>query len=269
MLASEARPDKQGLPWETTIPIGGHIEGLYFIDGLAYGGGDGQVILYQVQYADGSSADIPIIDGKNIRDWANQNNGAFTHERGTETVAAWVGKCKMFSPIAFYMTLWVNPQPGKAVTAVRFVTPTRGPVVGLIALTAVVGKDAKEAPPELAKAQEFFKQAQQSIQAGKTDDAKAMLKKAIAASPDMSAAYQALADLCERTQKEDDALEVYRQWTRAGARTPLPWNRMGEILERRKDYKSALEAYTQSLKVEWNQPPALEAKARLEKLVQP
>jgi hypothetical protein len=269
VLASEARPDKQGLPWETTIPIGRNIEGLYFIDGLAYGGGDGQVILYQVQYADGSSADIPIIGGKSIRDWANKDNGAFTHERGTKTVAAWVGKCKMFSPIAVYMTLWVNPQPEKAVTAVRFVTPTRGPVVGLFALTAVVGKDAKEAPPELAKAQEFFKQAQQSIQAGKTDDAKVLLKKAIAASPDMSAAYQALADLCERTQKEDEALDVYRQWTRAGARTPLPWNRLGEILERRKDYKSALEAYTQSLKVEWNQPPALEAKARLEKLVQP
>jgi hypothetical protein len=83
----------------------------------------------------------------------------------------------MFSPIAVYMTLWVNPQPEKAVTAVRFVTPTRGPVVGLFALTAVVGKDAKDAPPELAKAQEFFKQAQQSIQAGKTDDAKGLLKK--------------------------------------------------------------------------------------------
>jgi tetratricopeptide (TPR) repeat protein len=269
VLASEARPDKQGLPWETTIPIGGNIEGLYFIDGLAYGGGDGQVILYQVQYADGSSADIPIIGGKNIRDWANKDSGAFTHERETKTVAAWTGKCRMFSPITLYMTLWVNPQPDKAVTAVRFSTPTRGPVVGLMGLTAVVTNDAKEAPPELAKAQELFKKAQQSIQAGKTDDAKALLKKAIAASPDMSAAYQALADLCERTQKEDEALEVYRQWTRAGARTPLPWNRLGEILEKRKDYKGALEAYTQSLKVEWNQPPALEAKARLEKLVQP
>ena len=40
-----------------------------------------------------------------------------------------------------------------------------------------------------------------------------------------------------------------------------------EILEKRKDYKGALEAYTQSLKVEWNQPPIIEAKSRLEKLV--
>ena len=269
VLASDSRPDKQKLPWEVTIPVGQKIEGLYFIDSLAYGGGSGQVILYQVQYADGSSADIQIIEGKNIRDWANKDSGAFTHERDTKTVAAWVGKCRMFSPITVYMTLWVNPNPDKAVTGVRFVTPTHGPVVGLLGLTAVVRKDAKEAPAELAKAQELYKQAQEATQAGKNDDAKALLKKAIAASPDMSAAYQALADLCERTQKEDEALEVYHQWTRAGARTPLPWNRLGEILERRKDYKGALEAYIQSLKVEWNQPPALEAKARLEKLVHP
>ena len=195
--------------------------------------------------------------------------GENSHCRTASTAAAWVGKCKMFSPITVYMTLWVNPNPDKAVTGVRFVTPTHGPVVGLLGLTAVVRKDAKEAPAELAKAQELYKQAQEATQAGKNDDAKALLKKAIAASPDMSAAYQALADLCERTQKEDEALEVYHQWTRARARTPLPWNRLGEILERRKDYKGALEAYIQSLKVEWNQPPALEAKARLEKLVHP
>jgi hypothetical protein len=30
-----------------------------------------------------------------------------------------------------------------------------------------------------------------------------------------------------------------------------------------------LEAYTKSLQVEWNQPPIIEAQARVEKLVQP
>jgi Flp pilus assembly protein TadD len=47
----------------------------------------------------------------------------------------------------------------------------------------------------------------------------------------------------------------------------LPWNRLGALLEKRKDYKGALEAYNQSLKVEWNQPPTIEAKARMETLL--
>ena len=55
----------------------------------------------------------------------------------------------------------------------------------------------------------------------------------------------------------------------SGTATPLPYNRVGEILEKRKDFKGALEAYTQSLKVEWNQPPTGEAIRRLEKALNP
>ena len=76
-----------------------------------------------------------------------------------------------------------------------------------------------------------------------------------------------LADLCEKGGNEDETLDAYRQWTASNPQTPLPWNRLGQIFEKRKDYKGALEAYTRSLKVEWNQPPAIEAKVRLEKLV--
>jgi predicted TPR repeat methyltransferase len=63
---------------------------------------------------------------------------------------------------------------------------------------------------------------------------------------------------------EDAALAAYQAWVQAGAATPLPYNRIGEILEKRKDYKAALESYAKSLKVEWNQPPIIEAKKRLE-----
>jgi hypothetical protein len=59
---------------------------------------------------------------------------------------------------------------------------------------------------------------------------------------------------------------VYRAWAAAGAATPLPYNRIGQILEKQKDYKGALDAYTTSLKIEWNQPPIIEAKERVETL---
>jgi tetratricopeptide (TPR) repeat protein len=76
----------------------------------------------------------------------------------------------------------------------------------------------------------------------------------------------ALANVYEKLQDEDGALATYRAWARAGAKTPLPYNRLGEILEKRKDYRGALDAYGRSLQVEWNQPPIIEARKRLEKL---
>ena len=267
VLASERRPGKESMPWEATVPVGGAVEGLYFLHIAAYCGDGQEVGLYQVKYADGTAEDIPLIAGRNIRDWVDNNTGGFDHERGSRTVAAWTGKCKAFSSISLYMTLWVNPRPQKPVVSVRFSTPTRQSVVGLVGLTAVVKKGADEPASQLAKAQELLKEAQQAIKANKTDPAKVLLKQAIAASPNLMEAYAAWADLCEKGGKEDETLEAYRQWTHAGARTPMPWNRLGEILERRKDYKGALEAYTQSLKIEWNQPPAIEAKSRLEKKV--
>jgi predicted TPR repeat methyltransferase len=47
----------------------------------------------------------------------------------------------------------------------------------------------------------------------------------------------------------------------------LAWNRFGEILEKRGDLRGALEAYRKSLEIEWNQPPTLEARRRLEAAV--
>ena len=118
---------------------------------------------------------------------------------------------------------------------------------------------------DLAKTLELLKQAKQVIEANKMDEGRVLLKQAIKAAPTLDAVHQALAELCERNKNEDEMLEAYRQWTQAGPRTPMPGNRFREILERRKDYKGALEAYNQSLKIEWNQPPAAEAKSRMEK----
>jgi hypothetical protein len=62
-------------------------------------------------------------------------------------------------------------------------------------------------------------------------------------------------------------LAAYRAWIKAGAKTPLPYNRIGELLEKRNDYRGALDAYVRSLQVEWNQPPIIEARKRLEKIL--
>jgi Flp pilus assembly protein TadD len=44
-------------------------------------------------------------------------------------------------------------------------------------------------------------------------------------------------------------------------------NTLGQFLEKKGKYADALAEYRQSLKLEWNQPPTIEAKTRMEKLL--
>jgi len=133
-------------------------------------------------------------------------------------------------------------------------------------LTAAVKQDHQAAAADQAKAQELLKQAQQALDAKKTGEAKDLLKQAIALDARTWTAHEMLADLAERGGSDGEKLDVYRAWTAAGAPTPAPYNRLGELLEKRGDYKGALDAFTRSLKIEWNQPPVIDAKARMEKL---
>jgi len=236
-----------------------------FLHGTAYAGGQGTYVgLYQVQYTDGTTADLPLENEINIRDWASAP-GPFLREKETTSVVAWTGSCPMFSVVGLYRMLWVNPRPEVAVRAVRFANPARSAVPVLLGLTAVVPRESNvQVPQASATAQALLAQATQAAEA--KDDARAhtLLQEALAADPSLSAAHQALADFLERKGDEDAAYEAYRAWTASGAATPLPYNRVGQILEKRKDYRGALDAYTKSLEIEWNQPPVIEARRRLE-----
>jgi hypothetical protein len=259
VLASSGRPGFDHMPKEVTIPLGLKVEGLYFLHSAAY---SGNVLtgMYQIQYADGSTFDIPLRGEENIRDWAAAP-GPLLREKGTQSNVAWTGKCKMFPSISVYRMLWVNPKPDQPVKAVRFSNPSLEPVPILMAMTAALDKgQSTETSKNLADIRDLLDQA------SKKEEKKALdlVRKAVAIDPTFTTAQQALVDLLEKSGNEDDALAAYQAWVQAGASTPLPYNRIGEILEKRKDYKGALESYTKSLKVEWNQPPIIEAKKRLE-----
>jgi len=134
----------------------------------------------------------------------------------------------------------------------------------LLGLTAATTRDVKiEIPKDTAAAARLLAEAKQRP-AEQRPQAIGMLRKAIAMAPGLSDAYQTLATLLEASGDEDAALDVYRQWTAAGTATPLPWNRIGKIMLKRQNHKAALEAYTQSLRVEFNQPPIIEARKKLE-----
>ena len=112
------------MPKEVTIPIGFAVEGLCFLHSMTHSstGLDGA---YEIQYADGRTADILLYGEENIRDWA-ANPGPFAREKGTRSAVAWTGSCKMFATIAVYHMLWVNPNPTVPVKAVRVLHPSDG-----------------------------------------------------------------------------------------------------------------------------------------------
>ena len=101
------------------------------------------------------------------------------------------------------------------------------------------------------------------MDAGQDAAARAALLQAVQADPKLDAAHQRLCELAERGRDENMVLAICQAWAATHPRTPLPFNKIGGMLERRGDEKGALEAYTRSLEVEWNQPPVIEAKARL------
>jgi hypothetical protein len=264
VLASDLRPGVDRMPQEITIPLGHPVEGLCFLHTTTYTGA-GLAGLYQVQYADGTTQDIPLRSEENLRDWISPP-GPFPREKGTVSSVAWTGSTPLFKLVTVYRMLWVNPRPEAPVAAVRFANPARQACPILIGLTAVVPSGA-QAPPaaDAARAQDLLRQGLAAAQERDEARARELLAQALAADRSLSGAHQALAESYEREGNEQAALEAYQAWIASGTRTPLPYNRVGVILERRQDWAGALAAYTKSLEVEWNQPPILEAKSRAEK----
>ena len=263
---STSKPGYDKMPREVTIPIGFKAEGFYFLHSAAYAG-PGLTGMYQIQYADGSTFDIPLRTGENINDWTAPP-GPFLREKGTTSIFAWTGKCSMFPTISAFRMLWVNPKPDQPVKAIRFSNPGGEAVPILVALTAALAKgQSDETPKNLADIRDLLAQASKLSADKKDKEAIEAVKKAVAIDPTFTTSQQALLDLYEKAGDDDATLEAYKAWVQAGATTPLPYNRIAQIVEKRKDFKGALDFYTKSLKVEWNQPPIIEAKKRLESVV--
>jgi hypothetical protein len=270
VMSTPGRPGRDRLPTEVTIPVGRTVEGFYFLHAAAYGGRN--LVTYEIHYADGQMEEIPVWGGINILDWVSAASPAFTRERGTRSSVAWTGSCPAFTGVSIYKMLWVNPRSEQPVKAVRVVkNPERGGVPLLLGLTAVVqpeGAAAVKAPAaDPARAQARTAEAQKALAAKDLAQAERLAREAIAADPSHEPAYAMLLDIVEQRKDESLVLAVCRLWTGAGGKSPMPWNRIGEILEQRKDYRGALEAYKQSLVVEWNQPPTIEARKRLEAML--
>jgi len=264
VLKSSSRPLQDLYPDEVTIPIGGPVEGLYFLHSTSWGGQSPSHV-YEIQYEDGTSEEILLVENENIFGWT-RDGAAFPRERGTRSRVVWTGTTGIFPTLCVCEMLWVNSKPDVPVKAVRYANPLKGMCPVMIAVTAAVmptEADLEAIAAGQLKAKEFLQKGLASFDAGKDAEAKEALEQAVKADPKLDAAHQRLCELAERSSDDEAILAAYKAWTVAGARTPLPYNKLGAILEKNGDDKGALDAYTKSIEVEWNQPPIIEAKSRL------
>jgi hypothetical protein len=265
VLRNGRRPFPEKYPSEVTLPIGYAVEGFYVLQSFA-GTGDKPIATLQMVYGDGTTHDVKLIGEVNARDWAQGPSSGFPHEKDTASSVAWTGSSETFPVIAVYKMLWVNPRPDVPVRAIRyFKTPDMMSVHALMGLTALLKKDLKPlSPEEMARVRDLVGKAAAAVKSKDNDAAEKLFRQALAMAPKQWDAYQQLADLLEQKKSEEALFEHYQLWVRNGAVVPLPYNRVAEMLEKKKDLRGALEFYTRSLQVEWNQPPVIEARKRLQ-----
>jgi hypothetical protein len=263
VLASRNRPGFANMPHAVDIPVGYPVEGLFFMHSTAYSGG--HIATYTIEYADGQTEDIKLVGGENISDW----NGVSTllREKGTQSVAAWLGKNDTFPIVSVYRMMWVNPRPEVPVKLVRFANPRLVNVALLVGLTAAVKGGPTGTAAERAGAAALLAQARAADAANRLDEALRLYRQAVGVDLALADAYPAMLAVAERMKDDDRVLEAAWTWGLSGLPAYLAWNRFGEILEKRGDLRGALEAYRKSLEIEWNQPPTLEARRRLEAAV--
>ena len=119
----------QGLPQEVRgIKVQAKAGTLYFLHTAPYLSGTAEFGCYIIRYADGTTAQIPLIPNWNIADWWNRNPPEAAH---TAISAANAKTDK----VSFYAFEWHNPVPEKEISTIDFISLNGHPNPILAAIT--------------------------------------------------------------------------------------------------------------------------------------
>ena len=107
---------------------------------------DGMTIArYQVHYADGSDATIPVVSGEDVRDWWSHSREKLV----TRGQVAWLGRNAATQQSNLYLRLflsvWENPHPEKCLAGIDYVSTMSVAAPFCVAMTAE-GPGPAEAP---------------------------------------------------------------------------------------------------------------------------
>lgn len=117
------------------IKIGGKAKRVHFLHATGWASPDGTLIgRYIVHFADGQR-EIPIVYGKDVRDWWPQANESET----SEAKPAWTGKNTTSeaedTKVRLFITSWDNPNPEAEITAIDYCSEMAYSSPFLIAIT--------------------------------------------------------------------------------------------------------------------------------------
>ena len=114
------------------IKVGQKARKLFFLHTATWSGGAaGQKVgRYVIQYADGTTVEVPLKQGVHIDDWTRVSRGSLK-----EASVAWMGSNSEHSQVGLYVMPWQNPYPDREIVAIDFESEgTAVPI--LIAITA-------------------------------------------------------------------------------------------------------------------------------------
>ncbi len=255
VLASKYRPGSA--PQAVTgMKVGRTADALYFLQSAAWIS-PGLHATYRIHYADGATTDIPLEGDVNYRDWSSDNpQEPFSSEIGTFTQVGWTGSTPQFPKVSAFVMQWTNPRPEVAIESLDFIGANNGVAI-LVGVTAGARPAAAQTDlkaGDRAQAQALDEQARAAIavgdkaqgmklaraalaqdatyvparvrlaalleDAGDKRQAEAELRQVIAIDPQHLESYLWIGRLCEESNRDADALEVYNQGLRGNPNQP-------------------------------------------------
>jgi hypothetical protein len=138
------------------IPVQRRVATLYLLHAAQwsdarFGVADGTNIgHYQIHYADGSQATIPIVSGEDVRDW-----WSYDHKKlATRGQVVWVGQnaatkeAKIY--LRLYLGIWDNPHPERTVASLDYVSAMTDAAPFCAAITVEMPLPAQAGPSPLS-----------------------------------------------------------------------------------------------------------------------
>ncbi len=133
VLRGKAKP---WLPEQTPpIPVNQKLGRIFFLQTAAWGGGGNRIGEYQINYADGSSASAPLVDGENIADW-------WQYGFISDAIPALVKANRQGKDVGLFLYAWENPRPEAEIASFVFKSDN----VSIPILVAVTGEKSHPDP---------------------------------------------------------------------------------------------------------------------------
>jgi hypothetical protein len=257
-------------PASVTIPVNRkNVAGLYFLHTGGWLGGVNPFAWREICYADGTLESIPL-NGSNTGDW-NYGHDDFPIEEVTTTTVAWKGSCKMYPVTRVYKTLWVNPHPEKEIKEVILTTRDLPEAewrflahLGVTAALLPAGGAGGVAQRDAGRSNALLQEALKLRAENKTADAIGRLEAAIKADDQNAGAWKEFVAAQMPSLSSDAYIALCQKWIQTMPNCYEAYNVLGQFHEKNGRLQEALSNFNRSLEIEWNQPPAIQAKQRLE-----